>query len=62
MRMEHTAEQETRSLQLIKSRTDYHSLTGKPAPDILADFAFNEEGDEKSPMSAGHAPKSLFLI
>ena len=34
------------------------SLTGKPAPDILADFAFNEEGTKILRCPAGHAPKS----
>lgn len=34
------------------------SLTGKPAPDILADFEFNEEGTKVLRCPAGHAPKS----
>lgn len=32
--------------------------TGKPAPDILADFAFNEEGTKVLRYPACHAPKS----
>jgi hypothetical protein len=34
------------------------SLTGKPAPDILADFEFNEEGTKVLRCPAGHEPKS----
>lgn len=34
------------------------SLTGKQAPDILADFEFNEEGTKVLRCPAGHAPKS----
>ena len=34
------------------------SLTGKPAPDILADFEFNEEGPIVLRCPAGHAPKN----
>ncbi|MBS6172723.1 MAG: hypothetical protein KH845_13700 [Clostridiales bacterium] len=34
------------------------SLTGKPAPDILADFEFNEEGTKVLRCTAGHEPKS----
>ena len=34
------------------------SLTGKPAPDILADFEFNEEGTQVLRCPAGYAPKS----
>ena len=34
------------------------SLTGKAAPDILADFEFNEEGTKILRCPAGHAPKS----
>ena len=34
------------------------SLTEKPAPDILADFEFNEEGTKVLRCPAGHAPKS----
>ena len=34
------------------------SLTGKTAPDILADFEFNEEGTKVIRCHAGHAPKS----
>lgn len=34
------------------------SLTGKPAPDILADFEFNKEGTKVLRCPAGHAPKS----
>ena len=34
------------------------SLTGKPAPDILADFEFNEEGTKVLRCPAGYAPKS----
>ena len=34
------------------------SLTGKAAPDILADFEFNEEGTKVLRCPAGHAPKS----
>ena len=34
------------------------SLTGKPAPDILADFEFNEEGTKALRCPAGHEPKS----
>ncbi len=34
------------------------SLTGKPAPDILADFEFNEEGTKVLRCPAGHTPKS----
>jgi hypothetical protein len=33
-------------------------LTGKEAPDILADFEFNEEGTRVLHCPAGHAPKS----
>ena len=34
------------------------SLTGKTAPDILADFEFNEEGTKVLRCPAGHTPKS----
>ena len=34
------------------------SLTGKPAPDILADFEFNEEGTRVLRCPAGYVPKS----
>ena len=34
------------------------SLTRKPAPDILADFKFNEEGTKVLRYPAGHVPKS----
>lgn len=34
------------------------NLTGKPTPDILADFEFNEEGTKVLKCPAGHAPKS----
>ena len=34
------------------------NLTGKPAPDILADFEFNEEGTKVLRCPAGHTPKS----
>lgn len=34
------------------------SLTGKAAPDILADFEFNEEGTKVLRCPAGYAPKS----
>lgn len=34
------------------------SLTGKPTPDILADFEFNEAGTKVLRCPAGHAPKS----
>ena len=34
------------------------SLTGKAAPDILADFEFNEEGTKVLRCPAGHTPKS----
>ena len=34
------------------------SLTGKAAPDILADFEFNEEGNKVLRCPAGHEPKS----
>ena len=34
------------------------SLTGKPAPDILADFEFNEEGTKVLRCPAGYTPKS----
>ena len=34
------------------------SLTGKPAPDILADFEFNGEGTKVLRCPAGHTPKS----
>lgn len=34
------------------------SLTGKAAPDIIADFEFNEEGTQVLKCPAGHAPKS----
>ncbi len=34
------------------------SLTGKAAPDILADFEFNEEGTKVIKCPAGNAPKS----
>lgn len=34
------------------------SLTGKPAPDILADFEFNEDGTKVLRCPAGHTPKS----
>lgn len=34
------------------------SLTGKPAPDILADFEFNEEGTKVLRCTAGHEPKN----
>ena len=34
------------------------SLTGKPAPDILADFEFNEEGTKVLRCPAGYAPKN----
>ena len=33
------------------------SLTGKPAPDVLADFEFNEDGTKGLRCPAGHAPK-----
>lgn len=38
------------------------SLTGKPAPDILADFEFNEEGTKVLRCPAGHAPKSCSFM
>ena len=34
------------------------SLTGKPTPDIAADFVFNEEGTKVISCPAGHEPKS----
>ena len=34
------------------------SLTGKPAPDIIADFEFNEDGTKVLRCPAGYAPKS----
>lgn len=34
------------------------SLTGKPAPDVLADFEFNEDGTKVLRCPAGHTPKS----
>lgn len=34
------------------------SLTGKPAPDILADFEFNEEGTKVLRCPASYSPKS----
>ena len=34
------------------------SLTGKPAPDIMADFEFNEEGTRVLRCPAGYVPKS----
>ena len=34
------------------------SLTGKPAPDILADFEFNADGTKVLRCPAGHATKS----
>lgn len=36
------------------------SLTGKPAPDILADFEFNEE-EQSPPMSSRPCTEKLFL-
>ena len=38
------------------------SLTGKSAPDILADFEFNEEGTKVLRCPAGHAPKSYSYV
>lgn len=37
------------------------SLTGKPAPDILADFEFNKEGTKVLRCPAGHAPKAVLI-
>lgn len=34
------------------------SLTGKPAPDVLADFEFNEDGTKVLRCPAGYTPKS----
>lgn len=34
------------------------SLTGKPSPDIAADFVFNEEGTKVISCPAGHRPKN----
>lgn len=41
-----------KSVELITT-----SLTGKPAPDILADFEFNEEGTKVLRCPAGYEPK-----
>lgn len=38
------------------------SLTGKKAPDILADFEFNEEGTKVLRCPAGHEPKSCSFM
>lgn len=38
------------------------SLTGKEAPDILADFEFNEEGTKVIRCPAGHEPKSCSFM
>lgn len=38
------------------------SLTGKEAPDILADFEFNEEGTKVLRCPAGHEPKSCSFM
>ena len=50
---EHTQLAADKNIELITT-----SLTGKPAPDILADFEFNEEGTKVLRCPAGHAPKS----
>lgn len=50
---EHTQLAADKNIDLITT-----SLTGKPAPDILADFEFNEEGTKVLRCPAGHAPKS----
>lgn len=38
------------------------SMTGKPVPDILADFEFNEDGTKVIRCPAGHVPKSCSYI
>lgn len=38
------------------------SLTGKPAPDTLVDFEFNEEGTKVLRCPAGYAPKSCSFM
>ena len=44
---------ESKNVELITT-----SLVGRDAPDILADFEFNEEGTRLLKCSAGHEPKS----
>ena len=48
---------EAKNIKLITT-----SLTGKEAPDILADFVFNEDGTKVLQCPAGHAPKSCTYI
>ena len=50
---EHTQLAADKNVELITT-----SLTGKAAPDILADFKFNEEGTKVLQCPAGYAPKS----
>ena len=51
--MENTQLAAQKNVELITT-----NLTGKPAPDILADFEFNEEGTKVLRCPAGYAPKS----
>ena len=51
--MENTQLAVNKNIELVTT-----SLTGKPAPDIHADFVFNEEGTKVLRCPAGHAPKS----
>lgn len=50
---ENTQLADDKNIELITT-----SLTGKSAPDILADFEFNEEGTKVLRCPAGHTPKS----
>lgn len=50
---ENTAPAAEKNIRLITT-----SLIGKEAPDVLADFEFNEDGTELLKCAAGHAPKS----
>lgn len=51
--MENTQLAAQKNVELITT-----NLTGKPAPNILADFEFNEEGTKVLRCPAGYAPKS----
>lgn len=51
--MDNTKLAESKNVELIST-----SLVGREAPDILADFEFNEEGTKVLKCPAGHEPKS----
>ena len=47
---------EEKNIELITT-----NLTGKPAPDILAEFEFNEDGTKIVRCPAGHQPKAALI-